>query len=313
MHQIMPDLLSGKLRTRIAPTPSGFIHAGNAFSVLLTWALARKYQGEIVLRIDDLDASRSRKEYVQDIFDSLDWLGINWDEGPKNAVEFEKEYSQTLRIPLYTDYLSKFTEANFVFACTCSRSDLQDSEIYPGHCLHKNISLQGEEVSWRIKIPDSALVHFNDLRAGKVRYSAAQMGGAFIIRRKDKIPAYQIASLADDIAGNINFIVRGEDLLASTASQIYLAGLVNSESFSSVLFLHHPLTKQGDGLKLSKSKGANSLKNMREHSIQAAQIWNWFLSQFGYAGPAISKAEEIIDWIDYDKLKKLDAQGFHYQ
>ena len=308
----MVNTFPSKIRTRIAPTPSGFIHAGNAFSFLLTWAVTRRSGGSILLRIDDLDSERKRPEYVKDIFESLEWLGIDWNEGPLNTEEFESAYSQTLRISEYNLLLARLIHSDSVFACTCSRTDLLNAAIYPGNCLSKNHPLTTKDVSWRIKNQPENRVHFTDALKGEMTFSSEEMGGAFVIRRKDSIPAYQVASLVDDLRHEINFIVRGEDLLPSTASQIYLANCSGETEFQKTIFLHHPLVSHFSGLKLSKSKGADALKTMRDTGVQPTQIWNWFLAQWGYRGPGISRADEIIDWLDVSHLKQAGAKLFPF-
>src|SRR5688500_4640510 len=126
----MPELKF--VKTRIAPTPSGYLHAGNALSFILTKALAERTGAKILLRIDDLDQERVRKEYVQDIFDTLDFLGIEWHEGPRNYEDYKNHYSQQHRMDHYTSALQQLLEKNAVFSCTCSRSMLDGT--YHGQC-----------------------------------------------------------------------------------------------------------------------------------------------------------------------------------
>ena len=128
-------------KTRLAPTPSGYLHLGNIYSFAVTAALARKTQAKILLRIDDADRERTNKLYVQDIFDTLDFLGIPWDEGPKNTKEYEQEYSQVHRMGIYTKALQQLRESGMLFACTCSRADvlrLNADSIYTGTCRCKS-------------------------------------------------------------------------------------------------------------------------------------------------------------------------------
>jgi glutamyl/glutaminyl-tRNA synthetase len=256
------------LRTRIAPTPSGFLHPGNGVSFIITWAIARKMGGKIVLRIDDLDTERLRPEYVEDIFRTLDWLGLDYDEGPMSVADFNKNYSQHKRLDLYSDALEKLKNNQFatLYACNCSRKQIRENAetgIYPHICRTKNIDFDGTDTSWRILVPDKTLVSFQEFQKEPLSIRLDETMGDFIVRQKNGLPAYQIASLVDDVHFNINFIVRGQDLLDSTAAQEFLAE--NLSLSTPKTYLHHPLLTDTEGVKLSKSLGAGSLKDWREH------------------------------------------------
>ena len=288
---------------RIAPTPSGFLHAGNAWSFLLTASLAKASGGDLLLRIDDLDAERKRSEYVRDIFESLEWLGIEWQLGPKYPEDFEKNFSQKHRLHLYRDLLAKLVHSGNVFACECSRSILPKNAPYPGTCLSKNISLQAPEVSWRLKVPENEIINLDDLLKGQLQIPVGKSAGAFVVRTKQGIPAYQIASLADDLFFGVNHIVRGEDLLESTALQLFLAEILDEPSFTKTVFLHHPLLSDPDGEKLSKSAGAQSLKEIRLHHPDPRQILDWFFDTTGIEFPNLKSGDKL----PFEKLLKLKS------
>jgi len=259
--------VSPVLRSRIAPTPSGFLHEGNACSFLLTAQIVEQARGMLRLRIDDLDAPRARPEYVEDIFETLHWLGIDWDEGPRNAEAHYARYSQQLRIPRYHQYINTLIAEGHVFACACSRKDIlahSRDGLYPGTCRNRHIPPGTPGTALRILTPDPCPVHFRDERQGDVAVDLSQAMRDFIIRRRDGIPAYHIASLADDLDFGINYIVRGADLLHSTAAQLYLASLLGEARFAAVRFLHHPLLTDSAGNKLSKSAGSASVRSLRE-------------------------------------------------
>lgn len=270
------------LRTRIAPTPSGYLHIGNAFSFLLTALLMKKHGGSILLRIDDIDDERKRPEYVEDIFTSLEWLGIEWQEGPGGPGDFEQNWSQHKRLDIYNDLLTRLQEAKIIFACECSRKKLASLEgyAYPGTCDHLNIPLGTPDTSWRIHVPPNRHVKFNDLEKGEVDFALGEHVGSFIVRKKDKLPSYQLVSLADDVHFRINYIVRGEDLLPSTAMQLYIAEKLNIDIFCNAQFLHHQLEKDEQGHKLSKTAGSISLQYMRKHDIKVSQVYKLFAEQF---------------------------------
>jgi glutamyl/glutaminyl-tRNA synthetase len=149
-------------KTRIAPTPSGFLHLGNVLSFAITATLARKNNAKIFLRIDDLDRARANKLYIQDIFDTLNFLEIPWDEGPRDVKEFEDCYSQLHRMAMYREQLQQLRDKRLIFACTCSRSQLQNTHFCD--CLHRQIPLETENVSWRLitgNNPEPAIKNYN--------------------------------------------------------------------------------------------------------------------------------------------------------
>lgn len=269
-------------RTRIAPTPSGYLHIGNAFSFLLTALLMKRHGGTILLRIDDIDDERKRPEFVSDIFTSLEWLGIEWQEGPTGPEDFELNWSQHRRLNLYNDYLNTIRSKNLVFACECSRKKLASlaGYAYPGTCEHLNISPDAKDVAWRIPVPENTVVSFYDKEKKQVNFPLGTDSGSFIVRKKDGLPSYQLVSLADDVHFRINYIVRGEDLLSSTASQLYLADKLGLQSFRECRFLHHKLEKDDQGYKLSKTAGSISLQYMRKHDIHVSQVYKLFAEQF---------------------------------
>ncbi|GAB4144520.1 MAG: hypothetical protein Fur0041_19380 [Bacteroidia bacterium] len=270
------------LRTRIAPTPSGFLHIGNGFSFLLTYLICRKHRGSLLLRIDDADSERKRPEYIEDIFESLKWLGITWNEGPLNADDFEKNWSQINRRSDYMNMLSELAASGNVFACECSRKKLEsfkDLKRYPDICTSLRIPFDQPETAWRIHVPEDKIIHIDDVFAGAVDYPLGKDPGSFIVRKRDGEAAYQVSSLSDDLKYNINFIVRGEDLLSSTASQLYLAEMLNRKAFQQIRFLHHPLQKDDNGNKLSKSAGSVSLQYMRKHGFKPADVYRLFCEQ----------------------------------
>jgi glutamyl/glutaminyl-tRNA synthetase len=234
---------------RLAPTPSGFLHAGNALNFGLNYTAARHCEdGRVLLRIDDLDNERTRPEYLQDIFDSLTWLGIHWDLGPRNPLDFEQHWSQMLRLDLYMDLLTRLRQKGLLFACQKSRKELMPfNGRYPAEFRHQGLDLDAPDVAWRIKTPENAPLP------------------DFIVRRRDGIPAYQVASVADDLHFGVTHVIRGADLKASTWAQQFLAECAGlSTEFSRIQFLHHPLLLDNHGEKLSKSAGAASLKHARE-------------------------------------------------
>jgi glutamyl/glutaminyl-tRNA synthetase len=268
---MLTTLLPRFIRTRIAPTPSGYLHLGNALSFALTAALARKTGAKILLRIDDLDQDRVNLPYVQDIFDTLHFLNIPWDEGPRDADDYKNNWSQLHRVGLYKDVLQQLEDQREVFACRCSRSQLQGG-VYPGNCRNRSLPLDTPDAALRLYTDDRQL-SIKTLNDAAVSIKLPDAMKDFIVRKKDGHPAYQLASLIDDVHFGVDLIVRGQDLYPSTIAQQYLADVLNAVDFKSITFHHHPLIMTDGDKKLSKSAGATSIKYLREQGKTAADIY----------------------------------------
>ncbi len=290
------------IRSRIAPTPSGFLHIGNAYNFVLTWMITRSKGGTLRLRIDDLDQARVRDEYLNDVFQTLDWLGLDWDEGPSSVQAHKATFSQALRHERYQDVLEKLWEkSGRVFSCRCSRREIQakspDGE-YPGTCQALGIPKNQPQTAWRLQTPPNHLITWVDHLAGPCSVSLYQEMRDPVIRRKDGIAAYQIASLTDDLDHGINLIVRGMDLMQSTAAQLYLADLLEETGFAKSTFYHHPLTLDDQGEKLSKSAGSISLRTFRERSPDPAIFYEWFARQMNWDTPPLTAAEALEIYLE---------------
>jgi Glutamyl- and glutaminyl-tRNA synthetases len=272
-------------RTRIAPTPSGFLHLGNAFSFALTAALARKTGASIFLRIDDLDAARVRKEYVQDIFDTLHFLAIPWDEGPADYEEYQRQYSQLQRMDLYGKFLKQLQKGNHVFACACSRSQLANAGRYPGNCREKNIALTAPNTAWRLHTNDNTVLTIKDISCNANHYTLPDSMQDFVVRKKDGYPAYQLASMADDVHFGVDLIVRGEDLFPSTLAQLYLAQTLQCDQFLHATFYHHPLLLESGNKKMSKSAGSTSIQYLRSQGKSSEAIYEMIGAMAGCKQP----------------------------
>lgn len=267
----MPE--SSYNKTRIAPTPSGFLHLGNVLSFAITAALAQKHQAKILLRIDDLDRARVNEQYLQDVFDTLSFLGITWDEGPRDVRDFEDNYSQRHRMPIYRQAMEQLFDEGLVFACTCSRKQTNSDAADSCTCLDQQIPLNTENGNWRLIS--------NNCTALRVKTYPGQVIDAvlpaemlnFIVKKKDGFPSYQLTSLIDDLFYGIDLVIRGDDLLPSTLAQHQLAMALGKSDFKGITFYHHPLIMETSGKKLSKSAGATSVKYLRENGHSAADIY----------------------------------------
>ncbi|MGN6438484.1 MAG: glutamate--tRNA ligase family protein [Agriterribacter sp.] len=269
-------------KTRIAPTPSGYLHLGNVLSFVITAGLAKKYNASILLRIDDLDRERVRKEYVEDIFNTLAFLNIPWNEGPRNANEFERNFSQVHRLSLYNDALRHLQENNLVFACECSRSQLLSvgQKEYPGTCLNKQLPLETLGYNWRLITSNDRAINMQDLQVGNQRFALPADMQYVIVRKRNGYPAYQLASVIDDMHYGVDLVVRGEDLWNSTLAQLQLAEMLPANSFSKTVFHHHLLLTQSDS-KLSKSAGDTSVQSLRKAGKTAGDVFTMIATAFG--------------------------------
>lgn len=284
-------------KTRIAPTPSGYLHLGNVLSFALTAGLARRTGAGILLRIDDLDRGRVSKDYVEDIFETLRFLGIPWDEGPQDFDEYEREYTQLRRMDLYREALSQLREEGKLFACTCSRTQvLRDSPDggYAGRCRDKEISLDTEGCNWRIRTEAAGDIEVKGIAgliggediprtAGReeIRVALPAEMTDFVVRKRDGYPAYQLTSVIDDLHYGIDLVVRGEDLWPSTLAQQFLAQELGWMAFGEIRFYHHPLLMETADAKLSKSAGATSVRWLRGQGVRPADIYPMIVRMLG--------------------------------
>ena len=244
-------------KTRIAPTPSGYLHLGNAYSFALTAQLAKQYSAKILLRIDDLDRGRVNNDYVQDVFDTLNFLDITYNEGPRDLYDYESHWSQAHRMNFYQAYLDQLREEKMIYACVCSRTQIQNCT-----CRDKNLPLDIPDANWRL-FTDNKSVAIKTLNDEIVKAILPDEMNDFVVRKKDGYPAYQLASLADDLHFGIDLIIRGQDLWASTIAQCYLAQALDKTDFQNITFHHHSLLIENGDKKLSKSAGATSIKYLR--------------------------------------------------
>jgi glutamyl/glutaminyl-tRNA synthetase len=265
--------------TRLAPTPSGYLHIGNVFSFALTAALAKETGAKIRLRIDDMDRDRVEQKYIDDIFETLSFLNIPWNQGPKDAEDFEARFSQRHRLNLYENALKRLVATGLVYACDCSRKQIaeQNGGIYPGTCKHKTILLETPDVAWRLNTDTARMVCINKIDF--VPFPADMQH--FVVRKKDGFPAYQLTSVVDDLHYGVDLIVRGQDLLPSTLAQLFLAQVLGESKFANIHFHHHRLLTDAGDRKLSKSAGDTSIHYLRALGKTAPEIFMIIGEQLG--------------------------------
>lgn len=287
--------------TRIAPTPSGFLHLGNAFSFLKTKALAEKHGSKILLRIDDLDRERYRPEYVEDIFETLDFLEIKIDLGPKNFSEFENEWSQLHRMDSYANALEHLKDGGKLFACDCSRKKIQQldpSGYYLGQCLDRKLSLEKPDVAWRMDTSESDFVQYTEYPDHSKSELIPQDSVFYIVKKKDGNPSYHLTSVVDDLHFGVDLVVRGNDLLPSTLAQLDLARNLGEQDFKKITFHHHQLIKSPKLEKLSKSAGATSLQSLRKEGKKLQDI-------FEMIGKWLGREVPITSYEDFKSSQKI--------
>ncbi|HXF14232.1 MAG TPA: tRNA glutamyl-Q(34) synthetase GluQRS [Terriglobales bacterium] len=272
---------SNKYRGRIAPSPTGYLHLGHARTFLIASERARQFAGELIFRNEDLDPDRGRPEFVCGMYEDLRWLGISWTEGPDCGGPFAP-YSQSERREFYFAAWKKLRDAGAIYPCTCSRKDLaasvsapndvDDEPIYSGKCRNRNDGLSFEKpagANWRFRVPDGEEITFEDQHLGPQRYVAGHDFGDFVVWRKDDVPAYQLAVVVDDDAMKISEVVRGADLLKSTARQLLIYRALGLRAPE---FYHCDLVRDQNGQRLAKRHDALSIRTLRESGWTADQV-----------------------------------------
>ena len=273
---------------RFAPSPSGRMHLGNVFTALISWLSAKKSGGRWILRVEDLDPQRSRMEYARQIEDDLLWLGLDWDEGGIGGKGSNGPYLQSERGNVYEEALRKLTETGLTYPCYCTRADIMATQaphetdgrvVYAGTCRPRNLgeterravdamssarSGMADETrrerATRLFVPDEE-IRFNDRLYGAQSVNLARHCGDFVLRRADGAWAYQLAVVVDDALMGVKEVVRGSDLLLSSAQQIYLYRLLGLEPPE---FAHVPLLCNSSGQRLSKRDRSMSMEELRK-------------------------------------------------
>lgn len=290
-------------RGRLAPSPTGLLHVGHAKTFWTAYQRARDAGGTLVMRMDDLDQERSRGEFAEAAIEDLRWLGIRWTEGPDKPDKSGKSgnggpygpYLQSKRHNLYELAFRKLQRRGFLYPCRCSRKELaaaasapheggqpqaDDEPIYPGTCRHlgsETAQLPGptasrfapESANWRFRVNDGAAVEFYDQHLGTQRFVAGVDFGDFLVWRKDNVPSYQLACVVDDAAMAITEVVRGADLLKSTARQILL---YRALGLAAPAWYHCTLVADHHGQRLAKRHDALSLRALRQRGLTPMNI-----------------------------------------
>jgi glutamyl/glutaminyl-tRNA synthetase len=270
-------------RGRIAPSPTGYLHLGHARTFWTAQQRARERGGVLILRNEDLDRDRCKPDFVQAMFEDLRWFGFEWREGADCGGPFAP-YNQSERSAHYRKTLESLITQELVYPCTCSRKDIQaavtaphaadDEAIYPGTCRgNRKSEINNRKSSWRFRVPDGETITFADGNLGLQQFIAGRDFGDFVVWRHDDVPAYQLACVADDAAMQITEVVRGADLLVSTARQLLLYRALNLQPPT---FFHCALMTDVLGVRLAKRHDALSLRRLREQGRNPQRIRaNW--------------------------------------
>jgi glutamyl-tRNA synthetase len=291
--------------TRLAPSPTGALHLGNARTFMINWLMARQCGWKIILRIEDLDGPRIKAGADREAIEDLKWLGIDWDEGP---------IYQSTRTEEYNAAISQLIKNNLAYPCICSRSEITQaasaphpedgSSVYPGTCRGKFKSLEeaqraaGRPAALRFAVPGRTIA-FTDHFAGPQQFDVARQLGDFVIAKNDGTPAYQLAVVVDDADMNVTDIVRGDDLLDSTPRQLLLYEAIGLKD-KIPNYYHLPLITGPDGRRLAKRHGDTRLSHYRNQGVPASRILKLLARWSGM--PEGDNLKHLLTHFDLSKL-----------
>jgi glutamyl-tRNA synthetase len=294
---------------RLAPSPTGAQHVGNARTYLIAWLSARSQGGRVVLRIEDIDSPRVKPGAAEQACQDLRWLGLDWDDGP---------VVQTQRLSLYEAALKQLQLREFVYPCTCTRADVEragsaphlehEGAVYPGTCAHRTVAdaarLTGVPFCWRLRLPPETPAFIDGFR-GPTRIDLHQVGGDFVVWKSPRpgapsTPAYQLAVVVDDAAQGVTEVIRGDDLVPSTPRQLILYELLG---LTPPRFSHVPLVVGPDGRRLAKRHGDTRLSTLFDAGVRAEMLLGllaWSCGWIEAVRPVT--AHELIPLFQLEKL-----------
>ncbi|MEW6614995.1 MAG: glutamate--tRNA ligase [Thermodesulfobacteriota bacterium] len=291
-----------EVRTRFAPSPTGYLHIGGARTALFNWLFARHFQGKFILRIEDTDRARSTEESIRAIYDGMEWLGLNWDEGP---------YLQTERFSIYREYIEKLIKKGKAYYCCCTPQELEEKRKlalaegkkpkYDGKCRGLDKPESGKPHAVRFKAPIEGTTVVNDAIKGEVRFENSELDD-LIIQRSDGYPTYNFTVVVDDITMGITHVIRGDDHLNNTPKQILLYQALES---SLPQFAHVPMILGTDKTRLSKRHGATSVMAYKELGYLPQAVMNYLVRLgWSYGDQEILSRDELIEKFSLDNVGK---------
>lgn len=280
------------IRTRFAPSPTGYLHVGGARTALFNWLYARHTQGKFILRIEDTDRARSTEQSVKAIFDALEWLGIDWDEGP---------FYQTARMDVYKEYINRLLDAGHAYYCTCTPEQIEAMREkaraqgakprYDYTCREKKLGPQPGAVV-RLKAPLAGTTVLDDAVKGRIVFANEELDD-FVIMRSDGMPTYNFAVVVDDVTMDITHIIRGDDHVMNTPKQILIYQALGR---TLPVFAHVPMVLGHDRTRLSKRHGATSVTAYRDMGLLPDAFIN-YLARLGWSSgdQEFFKRNELIE------------------
>ena len=295
--------------TRLAPSPTGALHLGNARTFLATWAMARQRGWRIVLRVEDLDGPRIKPEFSQQAINDLTWLGLDWDSGPT---------LQTPRLAVYRAAIERLIASGHAYPCVCTRKEIEQaasaphaedgSAVYPGTCRGKfqdaadALARTGRPPAWRFAVPDM-LFEFRDDFAGVCRFDLATQIGDFVLAKPDDTPSYQLAVVADDLDAGVTQVVRGDDLIDSVPRQVLLYNALGRDA-ETPAYTHLPLVLGPDGRRLAKRHGDTRLGSLRDDGWSADRVRGLLGKWLGLGKDTTLTPQQVLDRFDLARVPR---------
>ena len=313
-----------EVRVRFAPSPTGYLHIGGARTALYNWLWARQQGGKFILRIEDTDRERSTEESVRAIFDSMRWLGLDWDEGP-DAGGKNGPYFQTQRLAIYQSYVQRLIAARAAYRCYCTKADLDKARAehkartgaeqgfrYPGTCRDRTDTPDLPFVI-RFRAPETGATAWDDLIKGRIEIQHATLQDS-VLMRSDGIPLYNLGAAVDDISMGITLVARGDDHVINTPQQILLYAALGE---TAPRFAHLPMILAPSGEKLSKRHAAVSVMDYHAHGYLPDGVLN-YLARLGWShgDQEIFSRQELIEKFDWEHVgetgARFDIKKFQY-
>ena len=296
------------MRVRFAPSPTGYLHIGNARTAVINYLIAKKTSAEYIIRIEDTDRERSTKESEISILNDLKWLGINWTEGP-DIDKGHGPYRQSERDEIYREYTEKLIKSGNAFRCFCTREQVEEdknkamaeNKPFLDRCREKSLEEQdklaaeGKEFTVKFKVPENEVITFDDKIKGTVTFNSSNIGGDFIIVRSDGGPVYNYIVSIDDALMEVTHVIRGEDHLSNTPKQMLIAKALG---LPQIEYAHLPLILGFDKKKLSKRHGITSVDIYKQEGYLPEALMNYL----GLLGWSTESGEELLE---FDKLVEL--------
>jgi glutamyl-tRNA synthetase len=307
------------IRVRFAPSPTGYLHIGGARTALYNWLFARRNKGVFILRIEDTDRTRSTEEAVKAILDGLEWLGIDWDEGPDVGGDFGP-YFQTQRLNIYNEWAEKLIKEGKAYYCFCTPEELdeqrrlaaqrKEAPKYGGKCrkmgkeeIEKNLKA-GKPKVLRFRIPMTGSTNVQDLIRGEVSFENELLDD-FVLVKSDGFPTYNFAAVVDDYLMRITHVIRGDDHLSNTPRQILL---YQAFGLTPPKFAHIPMIMGQDKARLSKRHGATSVIDYKDLGYLPEAMINYIARLgWGYKDQEIFSRDELIEKFSVEKVQKTSA------